>query len=520
MNNKKRLPVDVSSFKKIIEGGYVYVDKTKTIHHLITQRRLYFLSRPRRFGKTLLISTLKELFSGNKKLFENTWIGSHTDFQWQEHPIIHLDFSTLDIDTSEEFKISLARKLDIIAKSYSIDLSADPSPGLKLYTLATELAQRNSVVILIDEYDYPLLSTLSTPHIAKAIHKAMRNFFAVIKSLDEYLHNVFMTGVTKFAKTSIFSGMNNLNDITMSPEAASLLGYTKEEIEHYFQDYIHDVSQEQKKPITAIIDELQTWYNGYQFSKHPTKVYNPLSVLRCLDKKEFNNYWFETGTPSFLIELIKSQYAQITHLESIELDSDMLSAFEIESIRIIPILFQTGYLTIQKYNEEKRSYILHYPNHEVSDSFNKYLIAALTQNNIENISQLINQFKTALTKNDIESFCTTLKSLFASIPYQIHQKNEAYYHSLLHVLVDLLGYKAQSEVSSSKGRIDLVLHTNRCIYIFELKFMGTGKEALEQIIANRYYEKFTRFKIPIILVGLSFNIKQKELFLDWVKQEL
>jgi hypothetical protein len=516
----KRLPVDVSTFKLMIEGDYIYVDKTKIIYDLITRRRLYFLSRPRRFGKTLLISTLKELFSGNKNLFESTWIAKESNYQWKEYQVIHLDFSELSTETSEEFKISLIRKIELIANEFNIDISKEPLLNLKLSVLVEILSKKNQVVILIDEYDYPILANIANQQIAQAIHKIMRNFFAVIKALDEYLQAIFITGVTKFARTSIFSGMNNLTDISMNPEASMLLGYTKEEIEFYFSDYIQQFTQKEKTSNDQILEKIQDWYNGYQFTKENIKVYNPFSVLRCFDTKEFKNFWLETGTPYFLIELLKKQYREIEDIETAQLSSESLGSFEVEDIPLIPILFQTGYLTISHYNTETGLYKLDYPNNEVRISFKKYILVSITQTNPRNIEKTIIQFKEALRSNNIELFCNTLKSLLANIPYQLHVENEAYYHSLLHILIDLLGIEGQSEISTSKGRIDLVIETKQRIFIFELKFRSAGQKALDQINKKQYYEKYLRLKKQITLVGLSFNIKNKELILDWVQQDI
>jgi len=517
----KRLPVDVSNFPLMINNNYLYIDKTQIIHHLITKRRLYFLSRPRRFGKSLLISTLKELFSGNKKLFKDLWI-SKSDYKWPKHPVIQLDFSDENFETSQEFASSLSDTLDEIGKSFDIDVTDKTLLAPKFKKLITELSQKNSVVILIDEYDSPILNNIDNLVKAKAIQKVMKLFFNVIKSLDAkgYIHAVFITGVTKFSKTSIFSGLNNLNDITLEPEAAALLGYTKEELTSYFKEYADQFAKKSNSSTQKIFEDIQTWYNGYRFSRGNDKVFNPFSVIRCFDTQNITNHWLETGTPGFLMELLKAQYTVLEDLENAEISAQSLGTFEIGRLPIIPILFQAGYLTINTYNEETQQYTLTYPNQEVGQSFKRYILASLVKNDERTVEKTTAQLKRALDENNIKLFCTALKSLLANIPHNLHGKTESYYHSLFHVLMDALGLDSQSEVTSSVGRIDLVIQTKKRIFLFEFKFKSTAQLALNQIIKQRYYEKYVHLKTPITLIGLSFNVKRKELFLDWIKKDL
>ena len=307
----KKLPRSVSSFEKLIRDDYLYVDKTKTIYELIEADQFYFLSRPRRFGKSLLISTLKSLFLGQRELFKGLWIETSSNYSWPEHPVIALDFSKLDSESPTTLKQTLSYTLQTIAELQGIDVSMAPSPGLKLNKLVTESAKRNPVVVLIDEYDYPILSALDTPIIAEENRKVLKNFFSVLKSLDGYMRAIFVTGVTKFSKTSIFSGLNNLNDLTMNKAAATLLGYTEEEIMHFFSPYVEIMAQERNQTFKNILQEMKYWYNGYRFSAKEIKVYNPYSVLNYLFEKEQHNYWLETGTPTFLIPLLRKQYRSL-----------------------------------------------------------------------------------------------------------------------------------------------------------------------------------------------------------------
>ena len=351
----KKLPIDVSAFDIMIEKNYLYIDKTEIIHDLITEGRFYFLSRPRRFGKSLFLSTLQEIFEGNKKLFKDLWIGKKNRYDWSIYPVIYLNFSDLDIATSSELKASLSWQLDAIAKNYGIDIKDAPSPGTKMQQLTRELFKKNSVVILIDEYDYPLINTLKNIKIAEANREVLKNFFSVIKSLDKYLRAVYITGVTKFSKTSIFSGLNNLNDLTTDPRAATLLGYTQKEINAYFAPYIKKQAAYEDLDENEIKQEIKNWYNGYRFSREDIRVYNPFSMLYYFEKKELDNYWFASGTPGFLIDLLKNQYEDLENLEEAQLTSASLGTFDIESLPLITILFQTGYLTINTYDPDKKN---------------------------------------------------------------------------------------------------------------------------------------------------------------------
>ncbi len=371
----KRLPIDVSVFNIMKEKNYLYIDKTEIIHDLITRGRFYFLARPRRFGKSLFLSTLQEIFEGNKKLFKDLWIGKQNRYDWPVHPVIYLNFSELDIATPSELKGSLSWQLETIAKSYGIDVKDAPSPGTKMLQLTRELSKKSSVVILIDEYDYPLINMLKNIKVASENREILKNFFSVIKSLDRYLRAIFLTGVTKFSKTSLFSGLNNLNDITTDPRAATLLGYTQKEIDSYFSGYIKRQAEHTKVSEQEIKDEIKEWYNGYRFSREDIRVYNPFSILYYFEKKELENYWFASGTPGFLIELLKNQYYELENLEDVHLSSIALGAFDIESLPLDIVLFQTGYLTINTYDRVKNKYTLTFPNQEIRESFSTYLMS-------------------------------------------------------------------------------------------------------------------------------------------------
>jgi hypothetical protein len=506
----------------MIEENYIYVDKTEIIYNILERERFLFLSRPRRFGKSLLVSTLADLFSGNKELFKDLWIGKHSNYDWQEYPVIQFDFSNLSVLTADKVEITLSQELDLIGKRFGIDVTPELFSNRKIKFLIEELSKRNKVAVLIDEYDYPLLNNIHRVETAEAIRDIMKEFFSAIKSCNTkgQLHAIFVTGVTKFSKTSLFSGFNNLSDISISPMAAALLGYTEDELHHYFTEYVQEFAQKEGVTTTSIFESLKEWYNGYRFSEDETKVYAPYSIIFALLRQKFSNFWLRSGTPTFLIKLLQTQYYEIENIDEIEFTENSLDVFDIGTLPLIPILFQAGYLTISGYNTTTKTYTLAHPNAEVREAFKWYILSALSSMDTIHSELSIQQLRNALMTNNIELFCQTLKSILAGIPFNLHIQSEAYYHSLMHVIVQLLGFTPNSQVLTNKGIIDMVIDTKKRLYIFELKFKDTVQKAMAQIDARKYYEKYKQLKKPIILVGLSFDLKEKELTIDSLQEDL
>jgi len=517
---KKYLPLDVSEFPTMILGNYVYIDKTEYIYNLFSRGgRYFFLSRPRRFGKSLLISTLKELFLGNKKLFENLWI-STSDYKWQEHPIVHLDFSNIAHGTVNELKDSLIWTLSNIAKDYDIDISQAPTLPDKFVDLIKKLSLINKVVILIDEYDKPILDHIKNLEEADRQREVLKSFYDAIKGLGLYLRAFFVTGVSRFSKTSLFSGLNNLNDISLDPDAAPLLGYTQHEIEERLAPHLEDFAKERAVSTPELLLDLKKWYNGYRFSRKELYVYNPFSVLYAVQKKEFVNYWYLSGTPTFLIHLIEKQYNSIEDINTLEFSQESLGNFAIDKIPLIPLLFQTGYLTISDYDQKTNKFKLDFPNFEVERSFTQFFVETLTQSSNGQLNRLSSQLIHALNTNDLAQFCSILTALFAHVPYTLIKKQEDYYHILFQFLLSLLSLESQSEILTNKGRIDLVLSTATHTYIFELKLNTSPEIALAQIKQRGYYERFLHQGKEVVLVGLAFTPKDKESQLKCIHETL
>lgn len=517
MNQKlKLLPKGIQSFEKMINNNYIYVDKTKNIYDMITTGSYYFLSRPRRFGKSLLVSTLFELFSGKKELFKGLWI-EKSDYDWQKHPVIHLSLSAIASNNPQALHDDLLWKLESIATAYNIDLSKPPSLQAKFEHLVIELSKIKSVVILVDEYDYPILSNVNSLELASECRNILRTFFAVIKDLDPYLHFVFFTGVSKFSKTSIFSGLNNLEDLTVTSQGATLLGYTQAELITYFEPYIEKVAIQNNSASVQIIETMKLWYDGYQFcSDSMHKVYNPYSVLLFLSSGNFLNYWFETGTPTFLINLIKKRDFAITTLDTIKVSTEELGTIDIEDIPIPTLLFQTGYLTIKSYDAETKNYHLVFPNFEVESSFLKHLLKMFAKLDVSTISEFAFRLTKAVQENNIDLFCRLLQTFFADIPSGIQIPHlEKYYQTILFVLAKILGLVVHVEVMTNIGRIDMTIETTNNIHIFEFKIQGSAQEALHQIEEKKYYQKYLMSQKKITLIGVLFDLKKRNID-DWI----
>ncbi|HRG76917.1 MAG TPA: AAA family ATPase, partial [Leptospiraceae bacterium] len=411
----KSLPIGIQTFRDIRDGKYVYIDKTKLIYELVKDHKgVYFLSRPRRFGKSLTLSTLKEIFEGNKELFQGLWIYG-AEYDWKKYPIIRLDFSKQKAENKAELKKFIVDQLDYIAKENKITLVKEDYFA-RFEELIKILSERGKIVILIDEYDKPIIDHIENPELAKEMREILKGFYRIIKSSDEYLRFVFLTGVSKFSKAGVFSGLNNLNDISMTSQFSAMLGITQEEMKENFKEYILEFANKQKLTEEELLAKIKHWYNGYCFSGDCEKVYNPFSTLLLFQNKEFKNYWFETGTPSFLIELAKQKDFAISEMP-VRAEEISFSTYEVDRLDIIPLLFQTGYLTLTGYNPERLLYTLDYPNFEVKNSFLQYFIRGYTNRAFQE-SKLYDLID-SLREKDFDSFFTILRSIFANIDYDL-----------------------------------------------------------------------------------------------------
>jgi hypothetical protein len=500
----KNLPIGIQTLSEIRENDCVYVDKTQLVHKLVTTGKYYFLSRPRRFGKSLLISTLKSLFLGEKELFEGLWIEDKWDWS-KTNPIIHISFDAVDYQGLGLEK-AILRLLDSCAKDYAIQLS-ETTLKSKFQELIKALdAQYGKVVLLIDEYDKPLIDYLEEDKIdqAKANRVVLRDFYSVLKSAGTQLRLVFITGISKFAKVSLFSHLNNLTDITLTERYAALTGYTQEELEFYFADYIDSCCEKLQMSREELLQQMKIWYDGYTWDG-VTEVYNPFGTLNFLNDQFFKNYWFATGSPEFLIQQMR-KYDRFD-VENSRVDSSILDKYDIENLALIPLLFQTGYLTVKSANPRTGEYVLDYPNKEVRQSMYAFLIDDIAKNPHRiNTGLTIQDLNKAFLSRDLAQVKKILKGLLADLPDQTYKnQTEGLYHGLIHLVFNYLGMFVNSEVHSSQGRADAVVQTLTDVYIFEFKFNKTAQEALDQITKQDYAGKYQASGKTITGIGVNFN---------------
>jgi len=507
----KKLPIGIQTFSKIREDDYIYIDKTNIIYEMLEDYQYVFLSRPRRFGKSLFLDTLKNIFEAKKEYFNDLAIEDKWDWS-VSYPVINISFakgkieSRVDLDKRwEEILEDNEKRLDVKCLSNIYDRRC-------FDTLIQEAYKKynQKVVILIDEYDKPILDNITNPEVAKQIRDGLVNFYSVIKGSDEFLRFAFLTGVSKFTKTSIFSGLNNITDISLNRKYGDVCGYTQYDVETTFAPYLDGVD----------MDKLKCWYNGYNFLK--SDMYNPFDILLFISNDHFyDNYWFETGTPTFLMELIKHYNYFLPSLTNIKVDKKILNSFDIENLDLEVILYQAGYLTIDKVEQDEDGdimYTLKIPNKEVKASLNKYIISSIYKDNTLHAKPL----SRALREEYLEDFKTALKSIFSSIPYNNYTKNdmqthEGFYASIVYVYLQSLGLDIVGEDVTNKGRIDLTIKMDKAIYILEFKVDGK-QNALEQIKQKEYAIKYLNDKKDIYLIGIEFDTVEKNISrFEWEK---
>ena len=520
---KRLLPIGIQDFPKIREGGFVYVDKTPVIHRLISgSSGACFLSRPRRFGKSLLCSTLGAIFKGRRELFGElagrpALAINSFDWEWKKHPVIKIDLNPGDYSKGTVVLTSwLHNELNNIAKDYNLELRGQLVPE-QFFNLILDMYKHfnEKVVVIVDEYNKPLLSTIDKPAVHIKIRDELKGFYGVLKSADEYLRFVFLTGVTKFSHVSIFSDLNHLNDLTLDPRYADICGLTQEETEFNFKPEIESILEERNRNREEYMENLRQYYNGYRFSKKGLKVYNPFGLLLHFDKEgDFLPYWYETGSPSFLVNLITSQKINILDLNNMRIKYESFRKYDIENMQALPVLYQSGYLTISDYDEEKEQYALDYPNMEVRSSFAKSLVKQYLQIPADRADSLFVKLPDALMDGDVEGIINALRQFLASIPYDIIKETENYYQTAIHLVFTMLGLKCRSEVRIASGRIDTLVETKNFVYCFEFKMDKTAEEALAQIDTKEYLLPWEGSGKKLFKIGVVFDPKKRTIG-DW-----
>ena len=494
----QKLPIGLQSFKEIREKDFLYVDKTKQVFNLVDRGKYYFLSRPRRFGKSLLLSTLKHLYQGDKDLFKGLWIGDKWNWE-KKNPVLHISFNNVghqDIGLRKALEVEIDRQAD----KFNITLTKE-GIHLRFTELLQTIAKQGNVVLLIDEYDKPIIDYLGGEEAtASANIKVLKSFYSVIKNNDDYIEFFLITGISKFSKVGIFSDLNNLTDITLNKRFSDICGYTETELRHYFTAYCSETPDED------FWQKIRYWYNGYTWDLK-TYVYNPFSILSYFNEEEFRNFWFQTGTPTFLIKVLKNHF--FYDFEHIKTGQSAFESYDFEDIEAVPLLFQTGYLTLIE--KDDFIYKLGYPNHEVKMSMLQHLVKAFRHSRIDESSALVYDIRKAFLEDDIERVIECVNIMFSTIPNQIFMADkERYYHSLVHLLFTFLGIYIESEVNTHRGRMDAVVQTSTHIYILEFKLNKSTKEAIEQIKSRSYAQKYKNSGKNLLGIGINFNSETKD----------
>lgn len=500
----RKLPIGIQDFPRIRQEGYLYVDKTAHVYKLATEGSVYFLSRPRRFGKSLLLSTLGAYFEGKRELFQGLAI-EQLEQDWIEYPVLRLDLNAAQYDCVE----SLERILDSHVSRWEDRFGAARDVGLArrffgVVERAHELTGRR-VVVLIDEYDKPLLSTIGKPELHEAMKGVLKAFYGTLKSLDAHLKFVLLTGVTKFGQVSVFSDLNQLTDLSLHPDYGTVCGITEDELLANFAPELERLAQRQNLSWEGGLAEVRRMYNGYRFEETAIGVYNPFSTLNALGAGKFSDYWFQTGTPTFLVELLKSCDTDLREIDGIEMDARDFADYKTDADRPLPVIYQSGYLTIKNYEPRRRLYTLGYPNAEVREGFLHFLLPSYTGVERGRGGFHIGKFADELEAGDVDAFLTRLRSFFEGIQPELNDQTERHYHVVFYLVFTLLGHLIRAEVKSANGRADAVVWTPDRIFVFEFKLNGTAEEALAQIDAKGYGVPYEADGRDVVKVGVEFD---------------
>lgn len=508
-------PIGIQNFEKIRTEDFLYVDKTAEIYKLAKEGRYYFLSRPRRFGKSLLVSTMEAYFAGRKELFSGLAI-EKLEAEWKQHPVLHLDLSGVSYTDESVLERVLSDKLAKWETLYGAVNTSDIL-GLRFKEVIEAAYNKtgNQVAILIDEYDKPIIDNLGNEPTLSHLRSTLQGFYSVMKSMDARIRFGFLTGVTKIGKMSVFSGLNNLNDISMIPDYVDICGVSETELHEYFDESISELSSANEMSKEECYVKLKSMYDGYHFCEDSIGIYNPFSLLNTFQNKKFREYWFETGTPGFLVEVMRKTSFDVTTLENQTVDSTLMSNADAIFENPVPYLFQSGYLTITGYNDMFRLYQLGFPNQEVKNGFLNCLLKYYVPMSPDmSGTTLIYQLWHSITEGNPKSFMQILSSLFANTSYQIQGETEKDFQYAMYIISALLGEYVQVERTTSNGRIDLIIQTKEFIYIFELKVNADADVALRQIDEKGYARPFEGDSRKLFKIGVNFSTATRRIE-DW-----
>lgn len=507
----KIYPIGIQNFEKIRRDGYFYIDKTALVYQMVKTGSYFFLSRPRRFGKSLLVSTLEAYFEGKRELFEGLAI-EKLEKDWTKHPILHIDLNTEKYESLENLENILNDTLYKWEKVYGTEPSETSLP-LRFKGIIRRAYEQtgNRVAIFVDEYDKPMLQAIGNEELQKAFRNTLQAFYGAIKTMDGYIKFAFLTGVTKFGKVSVFSALNNLIDLSMDERYAAICGMTEKEIHDNLEEDLLELAGKQKMSYEEVCRELKACYDGYHFVENSVGIYNPFSVLNTFFKMKFGSYWFETGTPTYLVELLKAHHYDLHCMAHVETDADILNSVDSASTNPIPVIYQSGYLTIKGFDERFGIYRLGFPNREVEEGFMKFLLPFYANTNkVESPFQIL-KFVREVESGDYESFFRRLQSFFADTPYELIRDQELHYQNVLFIVFKLIGFYVKAEYHTSQGRIDLVLQTDEFIYVMEFKLEGSAEEALRQINEKNYAQPFAADPRKLFKIGINFSSQTRNI---------
>ena len=509
--SNKIYPIGIQNFESLREDGYFYIDKTALIYQMVKTGRYYFLSRPRRFGKSLLISTLEAYFQGKKELFTGLAI-EKLEKDWIEYPILHLDLNIEKYDNPESLNKILNDNLVYWESKYGTRPS-ETSFSLRFAGIIQRACEQTGkrVVILVDEYDKPMLQAIGNEELQKQFRDTLKPFYGALKTKDGYIKFAFLTGVTKFGKVSVFSDLNNLDDVSMWNEYVEICGISEREIHENLEEELHEFAAARGLTYDKLCEELKENYDGYHFTHNSIGMYNPFSLLNAFKRKEFGSYWFETGTPTYLVKLLKKHHYDLERMAHEETDAQVLNSIDSESTNPIPVIYQSGYLTIKGYDEEFGMYRLGFPNSEVEEGFIRFLLPFYANVNKVESPFEIQKFVREVRAGDYNSFFHRLQSFFADTTYEVIREQELHYENVLFIVFKLVGFYVNVEYHTSDGRVDLVLKTDKFIYIMEFKLNGTAEEALQQINDKRYALPFEMDGRKIFKIGVNFSAETRNI---------
>ena len=503
-----KFPIGIQDFESLRNDNYLYIDKTERIYSLVSKGRYYFLSRPRRFGKSLLITTLKALFLGKRELFKGLAIDSKEDWDWAIHPVLHLDLNTEKYDSKERLDNLLNDFLVKEEIKYG-SMPSETSLGLRFQGIIqrayAQTGQR--VVILVDEYDKPMLQAIGNPDLQEEYRNTLKGFYGALKSMDGCIKFAMLTGVTKFGKVSVFSDLNNLEDISLARDYYDVCGITEEELLCCFPSEIDALARQNSMSREECLAQLRKKYDGYHFEETAPGVYNPFSLLNTFKSRKFGSYWFETGTPTYLVTLLRRHNYGLEEMATSEVTAEVLNSIDAESTDPIPVIYQSGYLTIKGYDTEFQTYTLGFPNEEVETGFVKYLVPFYLNNREKRSVFDVRKFTEDVREGKPEQFLLRLKSLFASAPYDsVTGDKENHFQNMMWVAFKMIGFYSHTEYHTSDGRIDLLVETPLYRYVMEFKLDGTAEEAFQQIHQKDYPLQFSLDDKKTFLVGVNFSM--------------